>query len=97
MGDFGRLSSASLWKSGPLFSTGTKEAELMVRELRVEPTVVRRRDSNRPGVSDEAGKVGRGVGPRLSTVFAERDGRSSPGACILIHNRGCASGQGEMM
>src|SRR5260370_12040890 len=27
--DFGWLGSASLWKSGPLFSTGTKEAELM--------------------------------------------------------------------
>jgi hypothetical protein len=39
MWDFGRLGSAGLWKSGPLFSTGTKEAELMVRELRVEPTV----------------------------------------------------------
>jgi hypothetical protein len=37
--DFGWLGSASLWKSGPLFSTGTKEAELMVRELRVEPAV----------------------------------------------------------
>src|SRR5258708_17001604 len=37
--DFGGLGSASLWKSGPLFSTGTKEAELMVRELRVEPAV----------------------------------------------------------
>ena len=39
MWDFGWLGSASLWKSGPLFSTGTKEAELMVRELRVEPAV----------------------------------------------------------
>ena len=34
MGDFRRLSSGGLWKSGPLFSTGTTEAELMVRELR---------------------------------------------------------------
>ena len=40
MWDFGWLGSASLWKSGPLFSTGTKEAKLMVRELRVEPAVV---------------------------------------------------------
>ena len=37
--DFGQLGSASLWKSGPLFSTGTKEAELMVKELRVELAV----------------------------------------------------------
>jgi hypothetical protein len=39
MGDFQRIGTANLWKSGPLFSTGTKEAELMVRELRVEPAV----------------------------------------------------------
>jgi len=39
--DFNRLGSATLWKSRPLFSTGTKEAELMVRELRVEPAVAR--------------------------------------------------------
>ena len=35
MGDFRQLCSVSLWKSGPLFSTGTEEAELMVRELRL--------------------------------------------------------------
>jgi hypothetical protein len=35
MWDFGWLGSAGLWKSGPLFSTASKEAELMVRELRV--------------------------------------------------------------
>jgi len=39
MWDFWGLGSASLWKSGPLFSTGTKEAKLMVRELPVEPAV----------------------------------------------------------
>jgi hypothetical protein len=33
--DFNRLGSATLWKSGPLFSTGPKEAELLVRELRL--------------------------------------------------------------
>jgi hypothetical protein len=37
--DFGQLCSVSLWKSGPLFSTGTKEAELMIKELRVELAV----------------------------------------------------------
>jgi hypothetical protein len=41
MVEFGWLGSASLWKSGPLFSTGTTEAKLMVRELRVEPAVAR--------------------------------------------------------
>jgi hypothetical protein len=42
--DFGRLGSVGLWKSGPLFSTGTMEAELMVRELRVESAVRWARD-----------------------------------------------------
>ncbi len=37
--DFGQPGSAGLWKSGPPFSTGTKEAELVVKELRVEPAV----------------------------------------------------------
>jgi len=35
MGDFSRLISVTLWKSGPLFSTGPTEAELEVRELRL--------------------------------------------------------------
>jgi hypothetical protein len=41
--DFNRLGSATLWKSGPLFSTGPKEAELMVRELPVEPVIAEER------------------------------------------------------
>jgi hypothetical protein len=48
MGDFGQLGSASLWKSGPLFSTGIKEAELMVRELRVEPAIAAARFAGSP-------------------------------------------------
>jgi hypothetical protein len=56
MGDFGRLDSASLWKSGPLFSTGTKEAELMVRELRVEPAVAGGGDSQVPGSAMTRGR-----------------------------------------
>ncbi len=35
MGDFGRAGTASLWKSGPFFSTGTSEAKLMIVELRL--------------------------------------------------------------
>jgi hypothetical protein len=42
MVDFGQPGNASLWKSLPLFSTGTTEAELMVRELRVEPAAAQR-------------------------------------------------------
>jgi len=78
MWDFGWLGSASLWKSGPLFSTGTKEAELMVRELRVEPAVASGAIAGFR-VSDYTGEGERGVGPRLSTAFAEQDSRSSPG------------------
>lgn len=35
MGDFGQVGTANLWKSGPLFSTGTSNAELMVTEPRL--------------------------------------------------------------
>jgi hypothetical protein len=35
MWDFGRLGTVSLWKSGSVFSTGIKEAKLVVRELRL--------------------------------------------------------------
>jgi hypothetical protein len=35
MGDFGQVGTASLWKSGPFFSTGTSVAELKVMELRL--------------------------------------------------------------
>jgi hypothetical protein len=37
MGDFGRVGTASLWKSGPFFSTGTSVAKLKVMELRLNP------------------------------------------------------------
>ena len=35
MWDFGQVGTVSLWKSGPLFSTGTGKAELMAVELRL--------------------------------------------------------------
>ena len=35
MWDFGQVGTVSLWKSGPLFSTGTSKAELMAVELRL--------------------------------------------------------------
>jgi hypothetical protein len=35
MGDFGQVGAANLWKSGPFFSTGNSEAELMIVELRL--------------------------------------------------------------
>ena len=39
MGDFGQAGTANLWKSDPLFSTGTSEAELRGRGAPVEPAV----------------------------------------------------------
>src|SRR5258708_35851348 len=73
--DFGWLGSASLWKSGPLFSTGTKEAELMVRELRVEPAVAGGAiGGGAPGaVTPERGK--RGFGPGVPQPLANGEGR----------------------
>ena len=94
--DFGWLGSASLWKSRPLFSTGTKEAELMVRELRLIQRPAPTRFA-RGGSSAEAGDVDEGVGPRLSTAFAEQNGLPSPGPHILLPGQRRASRQGEMM
>jgi hypothetical protein len=96
MGDFRRLCSVSLWKSGPLFSTGTKEAELMVRELRLNQRSAPARFV-RGRWSAEAGDVDEGVGPRLSTAFAEQKGLPSPGPHILLPGQRRASRQGEMM
>src|SRR5260370_7750251 len=70
--DFGWLGSASLWKSGPLFSTGTKEAELMVRELRVEPAVAGGAIGGGPpwAVKQERGK--RSLPPRCPQPLRSR-------------------------
>ena len=79
MVDFKRLGSPSQWKSGPLFSTGTTEAELMVSELRLNLRTRTARFASF-GLSGLAWKFERGVHPRLSTAFAERLGQPSPGA-----------------
>jgi hypothetical protein len=96
MGDFRRLSSVSLWKSDPLFSTDTKEAELMVRELRLNQRSADARFA-RVARALKAGEVDEGVGPRLSTAFAEQNGHPSPGPNILMPGQRRASRQGEMM
>jgi hypothetical protein len=78
MVDFGRVGTASLWKSGPLFSTGTKEAELMLEEPGLNPRSPAARFGGRcPGMS-AAVETGR-VDPNLSTAFAGRRGRRSTG------------------
>jgi hypothetical protein len=96
MGDFRRLCSVSLWKSGPLFSTGTKEAKLVVRELRLNQRSAPARFA-RARTSAEAGDVDKGVGPRLSTAFAEQNGHPCTGPHILPPCQPRASGQGEVM
>ena len=96
MGDFRRLAKTSLWKSAPLFSTGSKEAELMVKELRLNlQSPLARFAGSRLSVRAE--KLERGVGPKLSTAFAERLGQPSPGAHILLHSPARASGQWSVM
>src|SRR2546428_13322346 len=78
IGDFGQVGAANLWKSGPLFSTGTKEAELMLEELRLNPrSPAARSRGRRPGgcVLTDVGAVD----PNLSTGFARRARRRSPG------------------
>ena len=96
MGDFRRLAKTSLWKSAPLFSTGSKEAELMVKELRLNlQSPLARFAGSR--LSGRAKKLQRGVGPKLSTAFAEQLGRPSPGASLLIHSLNRASGTRRVM
>jgi hypothetical protein len=92
--DFRRLGTPSLWKSGPLFSTGIKEVGLLVRKprLNLQSPVARFAGSR---VSDMVGILERGVGPRLSTAFAKMLGRRSTGAHSLVHTPNRASGQGE--
>ena len=78
MWDFGQVGTASLWKSGPLFSTGTKEAELMLEELRLNPRSPGARSWGRsPG--QHAGADGDKVKRSLSTGFAERCAAESTG------------------
>ena len=39
MGDFERVGTANLWKSGPLFSTGAENAEPTMGEASIEPVL----------------------------------------------------------
>jgi len=85
MVDFGQVGTASLWKSGPLFSTGTKEAELMLEGLRLNPRSSGPRTWSR--CSGEVAAAGsKRVRPGLSTGFAEGPGLRSTGPAALIHS-----------
>jgi hypothetical protein len=85
MGDFGQVGTASLWKSGPLFSTGTKEAELMHEELLLNPRSPGARTWGRSS-GDGAAVGSRGVDAGLSTGFTERARHRSTGPWGPIHN-----------
>src|SRR2546427_1894179 len=84
IGDFGQVGAASLWKSGPLFSTGTKEAELMLGELRCSLRAPAKRPTGGcPGVSAATDVAV--VDPNLSTGFADGARWRSTGAHASIH------------
>ncbi len=85
MVDFGQVGTANLWKSGPLFSTGTKEAELMLEGLRLNPPSSGARTWRRCSGEFAAAGSNR-VEPGLSTGFAERPGLRSTGPTGPIHN-----------
>jgi hypothetical protein len=73
------LGSANLWKSGPFFSTGSKEAELMLDEPGMNP----RMPAAHFGACCKAFALvvaGSWVHPKLSTGNAERCGTPSTGA-----------------
>jgi hypothetical protein len=91
MWDFGQVGAASLWKSGPLFSTGQSSAGLMRRRASVVPAVAL---DGVPGwrVGEEAGKGWNQDGPKLSTAFAEPSGSPSPGPEALLHRPETAGG-----
>ena len=75
---FAAAGSASLWKSRRLFSTGIKEAELMLDEPGLNP----RMSARQFGVGCRCASVAskrRSVDPSLSTAFAEPPGLASTG------------------
>ncbi len=78
MVDFQVAGPRSLWKSGPLFSTGTKEAELMLDEPELNPHRPEAQFADWRSTGWAAIKR-RPVDPNLSTAFAERRGMASTG------------------
>jgi hypothetical protein len=77
MGDFGRLGSVSLWKSGPFFSTGAKATELGMVELRLN-LCSRARNTKIASRAREQEEMGGDFDPRLSTAFAKGRGLLPP-------------------
>ena len=78
MGDFGRVGTASLWKSGPLFSTVTSEAESTIEGLRLNLRSLCC-DAGWLRLARKQDEGWKRFGPKLSTAFAELRGLPSPG------------------
>jgi hypothetical protein len=91
MGDFEQVGTASLWKSGPLFSTVDHGGGAHDEGLWFEPAVAARVISGAFRGGQESEWIGGHVDPRLSTGFAERRGAASTGMEGLI--LGCGPGQ----
>jgi hypothetical protein len=77
MGDFEQVGAANLWKSGPFFSTGAKETELEMMELRLN-LCSRARNTKFASRAREQEEMGGVFDPRLSTAFARRGGLLPP-------------------
>jgi hypothetical protein len=78
MGAFQPADEASLWKTGPVFSTGSKEAEHMVPEVQLNL-----RSTGDTMLEGHFGPDHRGTeeidGPNLCTAFTERTRLVPPG------------------
>ena len=70
MWDFEQVGAASLWKSGPFFSTGAKVMKLGMVELRLN-LCSRARNTRIASRAREQEEMGGDFDPRLSTAFAK--------------------------
>jgi hypothetical protein len=77
MGDFERVGTANLWKSGPLFSTGPEKTELVTEELRLNLCSPARNSKTASRARSRREMVG-DFDPRLSTAFAKAGGPLFP-------------------
>lgn len=73
MWDFEQVGAASLWKSGPFFSTGAKVTKLGMVELRLN-LCSRARNTKIASRAREQEEMGGDFDPRLSTAFAKGGG-----------------------
>ena len=77
MWDFEQVGTASLWKSGPFFSTDAKVTKLGMVELRLN-LCSRARNTRIASRAREQEEMGGDFDPRLSTAFAKGGGLLPP-------------------